>query len=98
MWERLRIHGVEMAVQNQGMKHTPEMIEAIRKRRDDMWPILNEQGRRLFAASGARALGHGGVSFVEKAIGVARSTINRGIEELKKSGPITKKQRRPGSV
>lgn len=78
------------------MKHTPEVIEAIQKRRDDMWPVLNEQGRRLFAASEARVLGRGGVSLVEKAIGVARSTINRGMKELKESVPVAKKQRRPG--
>jgi len=78
------------------MKHTPEVIEAIQKRRDDMWPILNEQGRRLFAASEARALGWGGPSLIERTLGVARSTINRGIKELKKGVPPTKKQRRPG--
>jgi hypothetical protein len=78
------------------MKHTPAMIQAIQKRRDAMWPVLDERGRRWFAASEAQALGWGGVSFVEKAIGVARSTINRGIEELKNTVPVIKKQRRPG--
>jgi len=77
------------------MKHTPEVIQAIQTRRDAMWPVLDERGRRWFAASEAKALGRGGPALVEKAIGVARSTINRGIGELKNSVPVTKKQRRP---
>jgi hypothetical protein len=78
------------------MKHPPEVIEAIQKRRDAMWPVLDERGRRWFAASEAQALGRGGAYVVEKAIGVARSTINRGLKELKENLPISKKQRRPG--
>jgi hypothetical protein len=78
------------------MKHTPEVIEAIKKRRDAMWPVLDERGRRWFAASEAKALGRGGAYIVEQALGVARSTINRGLKELAKSLPVIKKQRRPG--
>lgn len=78
------------------MKHSLEVIEAIKKRRDAMWPVLDERGRRWFAASEAQALGRGGAYIVEQAIGVARSTINRGIDELKQNKPVTKKQRRPG--
>ena len=45
--------------------------------------FLDEQGRRLFVANEALALGHGGVSAVSRATGLARSTINRGIRELR---------------
>lgn len=78
------------------MKTSLDVIEAIKKRRDAMWPVLDERGRRWFAASEAKALGRGGAYIVEQAIGVARSTINRGIKELKNSLPVAKKQRRPG--
>jgi hypothetical protein len=64
------------------MKDLTESIEAIKKRQRDMWPVLGERARRLFAAAEARALGRGGPGIVEAATGVARSTINRGIKEL----------------
>src|SRR5271170_2682992 len=64
------------------MKNLTESIEAIKKRQRDMWRVLGERARRLFAAAEARALGRGGPGIVEAATGVARSTINRGIKEL----------------
>jgi hypothetical protein len=36
----------------------------------------------LWAASEARALGHGGIALVERATGISRSTIQRGLREL----------------
>jgi len=45
--------------------------------------FLDERGRRLFAANEALAVGRGGVTAVAAATGVARSTINRGIKELR---------------
>ena len=38
---------------------------------------LTERSRRLWAASEAMALGHGGIALVERATGVSRSTIAR---------------------
>ena len=58
-------------------------VEGLRARYERMAPFLDERGRRLFAASEALALGHGGVTAVSAATGMARSTINRGIAELK---------------
>ena len=43
----------------------------------------NERQRRLWAASEAMCLGHGGVSIVSRATGLSRSTIFKGIKELK---------------
>jgi Rhodopirellula transposase DDE domain len=43
---------------------------------------LNERSRRLFAASEAKAAGHGGILAVSEVTGVARSTIGRGLREL----------------
>ena len=48
--------------------------------------FLDERGRRLFAANEAMSLGRGGVTAVSVASGIARSTINRGIAELKAGG------------
>jgi hypothetical protein len=44
---------------------------------------LDERGRRRFAAAEAMAAGHGGVSLVSQVTGIARSTINRGLVELR---------------
>jgi hypothetical protein len=44
--------------------------------------VMDERQRRLWAAATAQAHGHGGVSLVERATGIARSTIQRGIPEL----------------
>src|SRR3954468_19299645 len=48
-----------------------------------MAPFLDERGRRLFTASEARAAGRGGVTAVATATRVARSTIGRGLAELR---------------
>jgi hypothetical protein len=58
-------------------------VDAIRTRYEQMAPFLDERGRRLFVAGEALLLGHGGVTAVATATGMARSTINRGVAELK---------------
>jgi hypothetical protein len=55
----------------------------IRRRYQELSKALDERGRRLFAASEARAYGHGGVSVVSRITGIARSTIVRGVREIK---------------
>jgi hypothetical protein len=76
-----------------------DMIDenAIRIRYANIGGMLDERRTRLFAASEARALGHGGVSAVSRATGIARSTIRRGLDELDE-GPenIPGSVRRPG--
>jgi hypothetical protein len=57
-------------------------IAAIKARFEALAPVLNERGRRLFAASEAHAAGHGGVVAVSRATGIARSTIGRGLADL----------------
>src|SRR5271163_4952481 len=66
-----------------------DVIQAMQKRYTDMLSVLDERGRRLFAAAEARAYGLGGAYVVEQAMGIARSTINRGIAELKANAPPT---------
>jgi hypothetical protein len=58
-------------------------IAAIKARIEALEPVLDERGRRLFAASEARAAGHGGVVAVSWATGIARSTIDRGLADLR---------------
>jgi hypothetical protein len=58
-------------------------IAAIAARFEALSPFLDERERRLFAASEARAAGRGGVTAVSRATGVARSTIGRGLADLR---------------
>jgi Rhodopirellula transposase DDE domain len=70
---------------------------AIRLRYEALKPVLDEQGRRRFAAAEAQAAGHGGVSAVARITGIARSTIGRGLTELREAGaPPPGRVRRPG--
>ena len=55
---------------------------SIRQRFVALAPVLDERGRRRFAAAEAAA-GYGGVSAVMRATGIARSTIGRGLTELR---------------
>ena len=45
-------------------------------------PALSERGRRIWAATEAKAVGRGGISMVSRASGLAESTIIRGVREL----------------
>jgi len=50
--------------------------------------ILDERGRRLWAAVEARQLARGGVAMVSRATGLSRTTIYQGLEELaQRQGP-----------
>ena len=72
-------------------------VADIRRRWRQAASFLDERGRRLFAANEALAQGHGGVTATSIATGVARSTINRGIQELRSAGnDLGSRLRRPG--
>ncbi len=45
-------------------------------------PVLNERSRRLWAATEAQALGHGGQTLLAKVTGMSRSTIYLGKQEV----------------
>jgi hypothetical protein len=55
---------------------------AIRLRWEAVGSKLDERGRRLFAAAEVRAAGRGGLALVSKVTGLARSTLNRGEDDL----------------
>ncbi len=72
-------------------------IDDIRARWQQAERFLDERGRRLFAANEAMAQGYGGVTTTAAATGLARSTINRGIAELRSGhNDIGERVRRPG--
>jgi hypothetical protein len=81
-----------------------ERLEAekkIRGRYAKLKTNLTERARRLFAASEASALGHGGVAIVSRATGLARNTIKAGLHELNETergmAPlVATRSRRPG--
>jgi hypothetical protein len=73
-------------------------LDEIRSRWPLAAPFPDERGRRLFAANEALALGFGGVTATAAATGIARSTINRGIDELQSArNDIDRRVRRPGA-
>lgn len=69
----------------------------IRRRYEALSAVLDERGRRLFAAAEARSYGFGGVSVVARVTGMARSTIARGVEEIEQKPEMESgRVRKPG--
>jgi len=58
------------------------VIQSIRQKYDAVQDVLHERGRRVWAASEALQLGWGGISLIEKAIGISHTTIRRGLREI----------------
>jgi aspartate oxidase len=58
------------------------VVERLRRKWDAMQHHLDERGRRVWAASEAEVLGHGGVTIVYEATGMSRSAITQGIAEM----------------
>jgi len=72
-------------------------VDDIRSRWQQAEKFLDERGRRLFAANEAMAQGRGGVTATAAATGLARSTIHRGLAELRSGhNDIGERVRRPG--
>ena len=61
--------------------------DAIRLRWETLGCKFDERGQRLFAANEVRAAGHGALAIVSAITGLARSTINRGEDDLDE-GPL----------
>ncbi len=62
-----------------------------------MEAVLDERGRRLWAAAEARALGYGGESLVSTAMGPSRTTIRAERQELESGTIDLERIRRPGA-
>lgn len=61
---------------------TPDVLEAVRAKYEIIEPELDERSRRLWAATEARIIGHGGIRAISKATGIAESTIRAGLREI----------------
>lgn len=75
-------------------------IDSIKEKYAALKPELDERGRRLWSATEAMFLGHGGVRAVSKATGIAESTIRIGRKQLKRQPretiPETRRIRKKG--
>ncbi len=59
-------------------------LAAMREKYRVLCCVLDERGRRVWAAAEANSLPHGGVSLVANATGLSRSTFHAGLRELRK--------------
>jgi transposase len=70
---------------------------AIRLRFEALAPVLDERSLRRFGAAEAQAAGRGGVAAVSRITGLARSTIGRGLNDLRTGETCdARRVRRPG--
>lgn len=74
------------------------MVAAVRRKFGRLSWMMNEKLRRRWAACEAMALGRGGVTAVAKATGLSRTTIHRGIAEVKKQLPHLMEQTEEGRI
>jgi hypothetical protein len=58
------------------------MEAVIREKFLALAPVMDERTRRFWAATEAKALGHGGPTLVARATGISRSTLHLGLREL----------------
>ena len=59
-------------------------------------PAMNEKQRRLLAGAEAISFGHGGIKYLSEITGMSRSTIRKGIEEIKNGDTDCLRIRKPG--
>ena len=72
-------------------------VTVLRRKYRALRAMLTERSRRIWAASEATAYGHGGIGLVERATGISRSTISRGMRELDTGPPLSGDRiRQPG--
>ena len=64
------------------MKMTEAQRQEIRSRYEAIRWTLNERMHRLWAATEAKVLGHGGVTALSGITGLSRIVIQRGVKEL----------------
>lgn len=57
-------------------------IDQMRTRFATIWPHLDEKGRRLWAASEAKAFGRGGLKVTHEVTGMSRSVISEGLKDI----------------
>jgi len=72
------------------------VAESVRERASLLLVHLNERQKRLWMASEARQIGHGGIAVVAQATGASRSRISQGVAELKAGAQQLDRVRRRG--
>ena len=75
-----------------GSMISPEDTYKIRTKYGVLNVELDERSRRIWAATEAKTLGHGGVAAVSRATGLAESTIRTGRKEIDKHPSLTKNE------
>src|SRR5687768_4503144 len=73
-------------------------LETVQRKYAALKPFLNERARRVWAATEAAALGHGGLTLVARATGLARSTIYEGQRDLRECDASAAAPLPPGRV
>jgi hypothetical protein len=63
-------------------------LVTLRAKHAALAPVFTERSRRIWAATEARAVGHGGIALVQRATGIAQSTIQRGLRDLDADAPL----------
>lgn len=59
-----------------------QVLEAFERQFETLAPFLDERIKRLYAASMAKELGHGGIAQISKLTKISQETIAKGIKEL----------------
>jgi len=59
-----------------------QVLEAFKRQFEQLTPFLDERMKRLYAASMAKELGHGGITQISKITNISQETIAKGIKEL----------------
>jgi hypothetical protein len=73
-------------------------LQMIRRKYRTLKGSLNERSRRIWAVTEAQALGYGGGSLVARATGISRSTIIRGMREVRSNTVVAENRvRRQGA-
>jgi hypothetical protein len=60
-----------------------KQLRALREKYRTLCNILDERGRRVWAAAEAKSLPYGGISLVSQATGISRTTIHAGMGEVR---------------
>ncbi len=82
---------------NHPMRRNLELEATIVEKYAAVEALLDERGRRIWAATESRAIGYGGDALVSDATGLSRVTIRAGRRELESGGVERGRVRRPGA-
>ena len=79
------------------MRRNLELEATIVEKYTAVKALLDERGRRIWAAAESRAIGHGGDALVSDATGLSRPTLRAGRREIENGDTLPGRIRRPGA-